>query len=460
MRKVDKSQILLLALIVAVFPYLYLCFFANPSSDDFSLAAQAQQYDFFELIYHKYQVRNGRYISSALTYLNPIVFNRFFVYKIISLLFIIAVFLSQLFFVKQFFGKRSKLFTYNLSLMLLLLFLYNMPIISEGFYWFTGGVIYTLGTAIFLFYLGFLAKALTSKINFISLNILTFLLFLSSGFNEVLTLLIVFSLGTLSFILFKNNLESRKLVFGQFIFACIFAAVLVFSPGNGIRGNSYPDAHQFFYSLSYSVIQVGRFSLIWIISIPLIIASVLYSSFNKWISFEIFLFKKSFYLNRWVSLVLLFALIFICVFPAYWATGMLGQHRTLNVAYFFFLIFWFINLTVWFNYYKINVELKNKHKTYMVIVLLVGMYFTGNGYNALNAIFSGSASSFNIQHKERFKKLSKAKTGNQKQLVLKPIDAKPKCLFTSDITSDPKDWRNQAYNMYFRLDSVKIYLEK
>jgi len=47
MQKINKSYILLFILTIAILPYCYLCFFANPSADDFSLSAQAQQNDFF-----------------------------------------------------------------------------------------------------------------------------------------------------------------------------------------------------------------------------------------------------------------------------------------------------------------------------------------------------------------------------------------------------------------------------
>ena len=458
MSGIKKEQILLFALIVATIPYCYLCFFANPSADDFSLSAQAQQYDFFELIYHKYQVRNGRYISSPLSYLNPIRFNSFFGYKLMSLVFIGVVFLSQLFFINQLFVKTSKGLKFSLSVIFLLLFFQNMPIISEGIYWFTGGVIYMLGTAVFLFYIGCFIKVLRDKLNGFWKLILTCLLFFSCGFNEVLTLLIVFGLGMLLILAFKKSFSFKKIVLVQFIFACLFATILIFSPGNSIRGNSYLDSQQLLYSLSYSVLQVGRFTLLWIISIPFIAASILYFEFNKKMVLENKLFKSSFYINRWVSLFLLFSIVFICVFPAYWATGMLGQHRTLNVAYFFFLILWFVNLTVWFNHYKIAFKITPKWKTYLVCLLLLGICFTGNGYNSLNAIFTGSANLFNAQQKERFKKLVKAPNKKNSKFVLMPIQAKPSCLFTSDITSNPKDWTNNAYNLYFRLDSVEIFL--
>jgi uncharacterized membrane protein YkvI len=201
---------------------------------------------------------------------------------------------------------------------------------------------------------------------------------------------------------------------------------------------------------------------LWVISVPLIAGSLLYWSLNKKMVVGSNLFKNSFYLNRWLSLFILFSIVFICVFPAYWATGMLGQHRTLNVAYFFFLIMWFTNLTVWYNYYddRLSIKLKKNRRLYLVTIMIAALIFTGNGYNALKDIFGGSANSFNKEQVKRFKLLSDAQTRKAKDLVLTPISAKPKSLYTYDVTSDPKDWRNQAYNLYFRLDSMGVYLVK
>jgi hypothetical protein len=44
-------------------------------------------------------------------------------------------------------------------------------------------------------------------------------------------------------------------------------------------------------------------------------------------------------------------------------------------------------------------------------------------------------------------------------IKFKPIKTKPKCLFTSDITTNPKDWKNKAYNLYFCQDSLQIYIK-
>ena len=154
-------------------------------------------------------------------------------------------------------------------------------------------------------------------------------------------------------------------------------------------------------------------------------------------------------------------IIFICVFPAYWFTGILGQHRTLNVAYFFFILMWFINLYVWFNSInsikKIGIPIKLNNR--ISILFIVGILFTGNGYNTLYDIFSGEASSYNIQAKGRHKTLERATKTQPREITFKPFKARPKSLFITDITKDPDFWINLGYNSYFRLDSTSVYLK-
>ncbi|MBL4668449.1 MAG: hypothetical protein JKY30_04220, partial [Flavobacteriales bacterium] len=88
------------------------------------------------------------------------------------------------------------------------------------------------------------------------------------------------------------------------------------------------------------------------------------------------------------------------------------------------------------------------------IFLLIGILFTGNGFNVLDDIFSGSASQYNKQLKNRFTNLRGYPKGKRKVVAILPLKVYPKCLFVSDITDNPKDWTNQAYNLYFRIDST------
>ena len=461
MKKLNKSHFLLFGLFIAILPYLYLCFFANPSADDFSLSGQAQQNSFLHLMYHNYFFWNGRYISNIFIYLNPLAFGNFLIYKTIPLLMIILLTFANYFFITQLFYVKTTLIQLIVSLLLSLLFIHNMPIISEGIYWFTGTVIYLLGIITTLFYLTFLIKMIKENRKGFSTIFLIVLLFFTCGFNEVLTLLVVFFLGIIAFVFYKNNLFGKNIIIVQFFLAILFASIMIFSPGNELRGEAYQNAHHFSYSFIYSILQVARFSFLWIFSIPLIATSIIYIEFNKKMRAESKLFSNSFYLNRWISLMLMFAIIIICVFPAYWATGILGQHRTLNVAYFFFLIMWFANLTVWYNHYQKKLEFSFKKKTKIALTsfLFIGIIFTGNGYNALFDIVSGSAINYNKQMANRFKTLKEQKNISKKTIIFPIINNPPECLFSSDITNNPKTWTNQAYNLYFRLDSTKIILK-
>jgi len=461
MQKLNKTSFFLVGLILAILPYLYLSFFVNPSADDFSLSGQAQQNEFFHLMYHNYFFWNGRYISNIFIYLNPIAFGSFVGYKTISFLMMVLLIFVNSIFIAQIFVSINNKKRLIASLVLSLLFIQNMPIISEGIYWFTGSIIYLLGVFVFMSYLTLLIFVLKKKGKIHHDFLLIILLFLACGFNEVLTLLIVLFLTTMVYVFYRNKTEEKKQIMIQCLFACLFAGVMIFSPGNEFRENAYENAHNLSYSLIFSSLQVARFSLTWITSIPLVAASFIYFQFNKELKENNVLIKKSFYINRWLSLLSLLAVIFICVFPPYWATGILGQHRTLNVAYFFFLILWFINLTVWYNYYqnKFNFSLTKRIQTTLAVFLLVGFMFTGNGYHSLSDIFSGAAINYNKQMNNRYTKLEEFRKANEKKVVLKEIKNPPKCLFVSDITENEKDWTNQAYNLYFRLDSLEIVLK-
>lgn len=461
MLKFNKNHILLFGLILLLLPYCYLCFFSNPSADDFSLAAQAQQNDFFDIILREYKVRNGRYISSPISFLNPIAFNSYLGYKVVPLLLILFIWLGSFFLLSQLLVKKGIHYKVIGALLFVLLFFHNMPIISEGIYWYTGSVIYSLGAICSLLYCAVFIRVVRLSKDGVWLGFLTFLLLISCGFNEVLTLLIVFLLGMISIVFYQKNLKCKRIVLYQFLLSIVFASILILAPGNAVRGSSYPDAHQFLHSFGYSILQVVRFAFLWVVSVPLIASSVLYFWINKKLVSENDLFGNSFYLNRGVSLFLLFSIVFICVFPAYWATGILGQHRTLNIAYFFFLMMWFVNLTVWLNYYKRNFTLKlsGRQKTGVLLILVFGLCFTGNGYNALHDIFSGSAKAFDVQHVKRFEKLSESHSDGRRELILDPITFKPKCLFTYDITNNPRDWKNYGYNLYFKLGDVDVVLE-
>lgn len=454
-----NAHLFIIFLFLAILPFCYLSFFTNPSSDDFGFACQAQNNGLWDLTKQTFLNWNGRYISNFFIYLNPIANGNFMGYKMIPVVFIILFLVACYYFISKWFHFLNRTLRVMIALIFSLLFINNMPIISEGLYWYTGSVIYFLGLILSLIYLGLLIHQLkTNKIGMTTL-LLTGILFLICGFNEVLSLLFLIGLSLATWLVFKKRLQAKKVLSIQLVMVIIFSGVMFFSPGNEYRSAAYDNTHDIMHSLSYSCAQVIRFFSLWTLSLPLIAASVLYFQLNKKLVASSRLFQQSFYVNRWVSLLLMFITIFICVFPAYWATGILGQHRTLNVAYFFFIICWFMNLTVWFNYYNNKVALQSKKRVLVASFLIIGLIGTNNGYKGLKDIFTGSAKNYNDEMNERYLTLSTPKKLPQ-TIFLKPIQSKPKTLFVSDISNSPDDWVNQAYIAYFGLGEKEVVLDK
>ncbi|OFY93648.1 MAG: hypothetical protein A3K10_12565 [Bacteroidetes bacterium RIFCSPLOWO2_12_FULL_31_6] len=462
-KKINLPHLFLFFLFLAILPYCYLSFFCQPIAEDFGFASYYQQSNFFELLKNSYCKMNGRYIANILMYLNPISFNNYLGYKLVPFLMIVLMVIGNILMVKEVFYFLPKIKQLIMAMMLSLLYFQNMPIISEGLYWYTAAVIYQGGIICSVFYITLFIKLIRNKNKntLIGKTILTGLLFITCGFNEVLTLLICFSLLIATIIVFLNKNDKRKGVLLQFIFSIIFASLMVFSPGNIVREAMYQNNNNISHSFFFSLLQIIRFSFYWIFSLALISASIIYLSIHQqWKERSLWL-KNSFYLNKWVSLLMLFTIIFICVFPAYWATGILGQHRTLNVAYFFFLMMWFINLSVWFNavsWIK-KVNLSKKLINGVSLLFILGILFMGNGYHALIDIFSGSAQEFNTQLNKRHETLLNATKTNPKKIIFPPT-VKPKTLFVIEISKDSKFWTNRGYNTFFQLDSIDIYVDK
>jgi len=460
----QKKSILLISLILVLVPYLFISIYSNPAADDFTYAFKGKAPDFVQTLINEYFIWNGRYTSNVLVLINPLAFNSIICYKIAPVVIIFLTFLAYLLFVKvltgSFFSKLDRLIG---SLLLTLLFIYQMPIISEGIYWYTGAVTYQLGNICALTYASliilFFKEQFVFRNKIVHVIFLTLILFLTIGFNEVIMIALLCFSCILLLIAFKKRSTQKSFVVYFFLITLMGSSIVYFAPGNDVRESFFPDNHDFVHSFFYSIAQTGRFFLKWISSVPLWLLTVLYFFWNRNLSKNIKLFSDSFYLSPVYSSFLLFFVIFIAAFPAYWSTGILGQHRTINVAYYLFVILWFINLTVWFNYYEGKLknikELNRKIRTVSLIVILITFLFTKNGYVTYIDIFSGKAKSFDKQMKDRY---SLIKSSND-TIWFKPIIDAPKSIFLYEITNNPNHWLNKCYAVYFECEEKPVLKE-
>jgi hypothetical protein len=455
------SWLFLISLLLLFIPYVYISRYANPVADDFVYGAKGRANTLSTLLIPEYLNSNGRYISNIFVFLNPIGFNSFFIYKLVPVVLIILLIVSTFVFVRVMIGKdRSNTGSFTIALLISDLFLYQMPILSEGIYWYTGAVTYQLATVFMITYLSMLVLYTQGRFCFKSKAIhtvlLTLLLIAGIGFTEIHMIVFVIFSGISLFIVIKNNLRYKPLFIYLLAITCIFSGIMFFSPGNENRASMFVNNHRFLYSFALACAQTLRFFLEWTASVPLLALSFLYYFLNKKLSEDHHLFSVSFYLSPFYSIAMLFGVIFIAVFPPYWATGMLGQHRTVNVAYYLFLMIWFINLTVCFNFYKNELPvakvINRRLQTILLIVTVVALFFSKNGYDLLTDIFYGRAQAYDVQMTARYMQLQ----APADTIYFDPIQDPPKSLFLYDVKEDPANWLNRSYTLYFECTDKSI----
>jgi hypothetical protein len=270
--------------------------------------------------------------------------------------------------------------------------------------------------------------------------VLGILLILAMGFNEVASLWL---LSAHLFSLFYSNLRSR---FWPYIVLCVILFCIVyFAPGNLVRAEYFPIRNEIFNSLKMTFLQMARFTVIWLFSYSSLSIVILLVAFKTelLIYFGGFLEKIRFrYLLFWYLMFL-----FLSIFPAYWATGILGQHRTLNMSCFVFVISFIIGFLKIIQSQKLKWFNHDYRKEVLILVAFLLIFASGNHFAAMMDILTGEANKF---YKEMTYRCEIIKNDKGEKIILDPIVAKPRCLLNYEITSNPNSWENFYYNLYFK----------
>ncbi len=446
--------IFLILLSLALVPYIFNSIYSNPVADDFCWAYRAKTHPFWQAWADDYLHWTGRYTSNILVLINPIVYDSFILYKIIPICMICLTIGSAYFFFWSILNEvLSRLEVLITSILFTLLYLHHMPVIAEGIYWYTGSVTYQLGCIFLMNYIGLLIRFCKAKFVFkrkrIHLCFLVLTLILTIGFNEVIALgMLFFSVFFLFRSLVKKSAFQQLAIFLLCI-AVFFSCITLLAPGNSVRGSKFTGNHDLVYSIWMTLKQMGRFFLSWTSSLPLLALSAIFFFVNKRLIKISSLFAHSFYLNPVYSSFILLSVLFISIFPAYWSTGIMGQHRTMNVAWFLFIPFWFMNLNVWFNYlekwikkdYQVNLKIAGG-----VLILIIGLLmFTKNGKNSMMDILEGRSQAYDREMKTLYLNLR----SNNKNLHPEKITNPPRTLLYYDLNEYRYDWINICAESYF-----------
>ncbi len=432
--KKQKRSILFFLLVLFI-PFLYLFGFPHPIADDLGFAYQAKQVPLLKTLVDSYFYTNGLYTGNIFMYSFPISLNELMYYRTFLFICFLLFVSSAFYFIHTIFYSLKWLDKSIISLCFVLTILGSTTDLAEAFYWQTSVIYYQLGLCFALYYFGFLVKYFqqTYIVNkSVHQAILLLMLILIIGMKESIALI----MGLVAVLLFyysQYKTKNNKVFFTiHLIIAVIFIAILSFSPGNDVRMLTYSNNKNFSYSLLYSGMQMARFSLTWLLAFSGIVMIFIIAEYHQ---HAIPLLKK---LNWKLELAVFFAILFLCIFPTYWTTGILGQHRTLNVASLFFVLFMLglaINQGKFFT--KKLVFSLSKKAFFFVLVF----FFVGNGWMVVSDIVTGKVKNYDIQLTERANQISS--THSIAKLPL--LKNAPESLFVVDIQKDTAHWINQSY---------------
>ena len=451
------------AFLLIVLAYLALSVFVHPGADDLTYARDTRRDGYIVALRDQYLLWNGRYSSNVLELAGPMVWGSFAFYKAVAASMIVMTVITLYMFVRALVGEawtRGQVTTAALAMSAL--FLGGVPALGESIYWYTGSVTYHF-SAILLLVLGVLtvvalrAGAQRSVWSVIGCGLLTAVIV---GMNEVAMLIVVaFHVANLMLGAIEHRRRTMTISAFMLSIAIVCGLVVWLAPGNAVRSAMFPLRHQPLRSIAMTALQTVRFAADWSTAGSMLLATLVYLPLGGELVRATPRIRA---LGRRSTALCLFAgtfaIIPLTIFPPYWASGELGQHRTISVAYFLFLPLWFTSLTAALAAGWVSVpehwltERRVWHAALILLVLALG--FTHNAYGVAADFAYGRPVAFDREMSTRFSHLRACTVTPERPCVIPPLSVKLESFLLPDISSDSSHWVNDAYATYFGLRQV------
>lgn len=449
-------------LLVALLRHLAVAFFVHPFADDFSYAVAGMRSDLGERLLQEYTSWNGRYFSNILLLRGPLILGieeGLWLYRAVAAALILFTWLAAYRFVRALLPLASREISATVSLLFTLLFLHVMPNISEGFYWYTGAMTYQLPNALSLLLLANWVRYLRAPQHALAWKwfVAQILLVIAiAGCNEVhMAFLVLAHSGLLVYFWLKERGLSRPVL--VVLAASVLCAIVVAAaPGNGTRGALFPMRHDIIRTLGYSVAQTGRFGGLALISFPVLMLTISMSNIRREAIARGIIKPFASPLNKWSVLAIPFLWLFVAMVVTYWPTGLLGQHRTVNMGLFYFVMAWFFAVVIWdqlmFQPRNIGGEEGMLRWPWILVMIAVAFVLHGRGSKLTWELCDGTLARYDRAMHARYEAISSSPAG---ELVLPPVEW-PKSLTVLPLDTSAIHWMNLSMADYFERPELRL----
>ncbi|WP_010521951.1 DUF6056 family protein [Aquimarina agarivorans] len=445
-----QKHLLVLSGLFSILPFVIVSMYNYPYADDYCFSNNvniqgfwgAQKYYFFNW--------TGRYTATAILS-NDIVNEKYHIYyKIFPIILLMLLVLAFFMLANQFFVKKNSYTKIKLSLTLTLLYLSTMPLVSEGFYWWSGAITYQLANILTVILIALVLKSLV-KNSYTNTLFASLTIFLLMGLNETSLIAVnLFFIFIFSYRYFKLKKINYHFVFIQSVIL-ICSGISIFAPGNYLRLSKNSNTKNIFSSFFFSFGQYGWSILTWT-GLSFLFSIIIYNEIKDDIASKNFILPLKKY---WLIFIYFSIIIFSTFFIGFWSQGEPIPPRTRNVVYLFFILGIIYTFICYFNSSNILSSIVNKEKQLIFLITFAAIsiaYSNDNIVETVKDVGKKRALNYNKEMRER---LTHTKENRHKgDLIFTPLKNKPYSIFHKDFDFDKKDVYNNCYSKYWKLNSV------
>ncbi|MCS7018377.1 MAG: hypothetical protein RMJ87_04500 [Cytophagales bacterium] len=463
---------LLLIFAAALLPFFILSLFNHPAPwDDYSVACLVKQYGYGQFYVYFLQHYNGRYISALLQGLNPLAYDSFDAFRFVPMVFIGGFVAACYYFMRRFWKYQLPLWQIAvITLGYCAIFFAYVRSAVELWYWYSSSVVYATAFIAVWTWLGVTApllqgETLTQK-EMISAVMLALLLPGISEAVAISTLAFASAMGIVGWLLTDNSMQRQQKTRQWFVLvACMVLGLLLYSilDGTHARINLHTEAFNWHRVATGLLMQLpiiaswAANSTLWLFTLLCI------PSFARLASrLPVTHFLR---MPPWLMAILTVTVILAAILPYYLVTGFIYIFvRIENIAFFWFLFFWFANVACCVNYLQKRWQVQwEAIPTYAVAALLAAALFKLYSPNtkvgvAWITLLNGDAVQYEKDHQARYKQvLQHKKMHPTDTLLLPPIDTHMELLMFEELTTNPAHAvSNQGFAKYFGISAVKV----
>lgn len=459
-------RIVQVLLLLALFRYIWLAAYVHPFADDLSYAVAGMRSGLWVRLAQEYASWNGRYFSNILLLKGPLVLGMehgLWLYRTASVLLIILTWYASHRLMRVLIAAPQEVCA-TLALLQVMLFMQVMPDVCEGFYWYTGAMTYQLPNA-----LGMLFIANWVRVNHcsgqrpgIGWHAAQYALAIAiAGCNEVHMAFLLLGSAAMVRLLGKHAPALVRPAWSLLAIAAIAACVVIMAPGNETRGSLFPLRHEPLRTAVHAFAQTGRFALLALTGIPVLLVSLVFTSALHEARARGWVRSIVAPPDKWMALALPFACLFTAMVVTYWPTGLLGQHRTANMAIFHFLPAWFLALAVWeqvhFMPRRRGRPLRfSGHWHWVVVVAAASLHVQGRGLALTRELLDGTMVRYDEAMDARYRAIAAAPITFDGRGVQLPSVEWPTGLKVLPLDTSPEHWMNRSMADYFGRNDLRL----